>query len=469
MRKNLFGIVAPLVERYHSLGEKYVGNLLSLWVAFLLLGMVGAQVFVSHKVDSRNRYMHETILPFIDEISDIKGEILLATADLRALRALELTSGPGTFSVTLPIRDYTHLQASPLFATTPSIPELLRRLQLRNDQMARDLSHPPSNEDYVKSFPFRHAALTQLFRQFDLVEDDLWKEWAATQTTITFWRNRNQSANVGMGVLALLGIVGAYYNRKRMARATKELGGLYEEAVKANNAKDQFLAIVSHELRTPLTAIIGYAELIEMGINTHLEQGDKPHLARIQTAAWHLAALIDNILDFSRLEAEKETITARTFPLCEAVRDSVDLLSPNAIDAGVKFHHFYPSQPIYVHADEHKIKQVVINLVGNAIKFTRRGGDISVTVTRGREKVYIKVSDTGVGIEACDIPRIFEPFWQVNGNHLVRDSEGTGLGLAITRSLVDLMGGDIEVSSEVGVGSTFVVALPLKTFVSLAA
>jgi signal transduction histidine kinase len=215
-------------------------------------------------------------------------------------------------------------------------------------------------------------------------------------------------------------------------RARREIEAARAEAEAANRAKSEFLAVMSHELRTPLNAIGGYAELMEMGIRGPVTEEQRGDLHRIQQSQRHLLGLINEVLNYARLESGAVHFDVEDI----RVRDA-----------------------LAVSADPDKLRQILLNLLSNAVKFTDRGGRVEVACAAAEGRVQVLVRDTGIGIAADQLERIFEPFVQVRAD-LTRTAEGTGLGLAISRDLARGMGGDLTAESTVGAGSTFTLTLP---------
>jgi PAS domain S-box-containing protein len=229
------------------------------------------------------------------------------------------------------------------------------------------------------------------------------------------------------------------------------------DAEDANQAKASFLATMSHELRTPLNAIIGFTELLDTEIVGPLTVQQHEQVKRIGVSARHLLTLIQEVLTFSRLEAGREELHVESVDLLRLVESAVGLVEPLAAAKGIRLHLAAAEAP-RVETDPDKLRQILLNLLSNAIKFTDRG-EIAVTIEVGVTALRIHVRDTGIGIAREHQGRVFEAFTQVEQARSRRFG-GTGLGLSVTRQLALLLGGEIELISEVAVGSTFTVRLP---------
>jgi signal transduction histidine kinase len=244
-------------------------------------------------------------------------------------------------------------------------------------------------------------------------------------------------------------------DRERLLVATEAARA---EAEAANRAKSQFLATMSHELRTPLNAIAGYVQLIELGLHGGVSGEQRESLERIRRNQQHLLSVIDEVLTFARVETGKAEYRFGAVTLQDTFDDVVAVASPLAATRGVSFEVHPLPEDVFVHADRDKLRQVFLNLAGNAIKFTPPGGSVRVTTSVSEGAVQVSVSDTGSGIASEHHERIFEPFVQV-GRSLNAPQEGTGLGLAISREYARGMGGDVVVTSSPGRGATFTVTL----------
>ena len=233
-------------------------------------------------------------------------------------------------------------------------------------------------------------------------------------------------------------------------------------ADEANLAKSQFLAAMSHELRTPLNAIGGYTDLLAMGLSGPLTPQQEDQLGRIKRSQTHLLGIINDILNFSRIEAGQLVYNIEDVSMSAAIEAVTHMVMPQAVANGLHLHAEPCDPAISARVDRSKLEQILVNLLSNAVKFTPPRGRITVSCMAEQDHVTVSVRDTGTGIPADKLQSIFEPFVQV-GRSLTTPAEGTGLGLAISRDLARAMGGDITVESTVGEGSVFRVTMPRAT------
>lgn len=245
------------------------------------------------------------------------------------------------------------------------------------------------------------------------------------------------------------------------ARLFREIEAKGRELEAANRHKSEFLANVSHELRTPLNAIIGFSEVLQERFFGELNEKQAEYTDDILSSGRHLLSLINDILDLSKIEAGRMELEVTTFHLPDAIENALLLIRERASRHGIKIDRVIDDRLGEFTADERKIKQILVNLLTNAVKFTPEGGRIKVEATLGDSAVIISVTDTGIGIAREDQEAIFEEFRQASGNY-AHKREGTGLGLTLTRKFVELHGGKIWVDSELGKGSKFTFTLPMK-------
>jgi signal transduction histidine kinase len=258
--------------------------------------------------------------------------------------------------------------------------------------------------------------------------------------------------------------------RHEVESARAEAEAARNAAVVANRVKSEFLATMSHELRTPLNAIAGYAQLLELGVHGPVTDAQRVALQRILRSEQHLLSLVNDVLNFAKLEAGRIDYDVTTVRLADVVTAVAPMVEPQLAEKGLRY-DVRVANDIVVRADSDKLQQVLLNLMSNAIKFTESGGRISVdTGTRSdgtssaaenaaENAVFLRVSDTGIGIPRDRQETIFDPFVQIDRQR-TNGVEGTGLGLAISRDLARGMGGELRVRSVVGEGSCFTITLP---------
>jgi signal transduction histidine kinase len=252
-----------------------------------------------------------------------------------------------------------------------------------------------------------------------------------------------------------------------LALTNEELRAVISEAKKAwavadaaNRSKAEFLAVMSHELRTPLNSIGGYVDLLEMELRGPLTDAQKSDLSRIKRSQQHLLGIINDILNFTRLEATELVFDIIDVPLRALIADLDAVVSSLARAKKQKYRCDYPPGSVYAHTDPDKLRQIMINLLSNAVKFTPEGGRVRVSCEVKKKMISIRVEDNGPGIPVDKHDAVFEPFVQLNRG-LTRTTDGTGLGLAISRGLARGMGGDIALKSKLGRGSVFTLTVPL--------
>jgi len=267
---------------------------------------------------------------------------------------------------------------------------------------------------------------------------------------------RGRYLGVGTGEALLQGKV------KLLQAREQELSRALQAETRANAAKSDFLALMSHELRTPLNAIIGFSEIMAaQGLGPVGNEQYLGYIKDINASGVHLLAIINDILDLSKAEAGKLEMREDVADLRQLIGAALKMVQARAESSGVVLVSEIPAELPYLLCDERKLKQVLLNLLSNGIKFTPSGGKVAVSVARRDGELVIAISDSGIGIASTDIAKAFEPFGQVD-NRLSRKYDGTGLGLPLAAAMIDQHGGRLTLTSEVGSGTTASIVIPAQ-------
>ena len=246
----------------------------------------------------------------------------------------------------------------------------------------------------------------------------------------------------------------------RVAERTEELARARDRAERADQTKSVFLATMSHELRTPLNSIIGFTGILLQGLAGPLNEEQSRQLSMVKASGRHLLDLINDVLDISKIEAGQFEVSHDPFNLVDAIKQVADIISPQVENKKLTLYVDIAPDVGRIISDRRRVEQILMNLVSNAVKFTQQG-QVSIKAERQNDDYVIRVTDTGIGISEADMQVIFEPFRQIDSG-LQRQHDGTGLGLAICKRLVELLGGRISVTSEVGQGSCFEFTHPVS-------
>lgn len=247
---------------------------------------------------------------------------------------------------------------------------------------------------------------------------------------------------------------------KRIEERTEELSLAMHKAQVADMLKSAFLATMSHELRTPLNSVIGFTGILLRQMPGPLNDEQKKMLSIVQNSARHLLSLINDVLDISKIEAGELELHMKEIELVPIIEDVFALINPQAEEKGLELNLRVSDHPRFIIVDERRFEQVLINLMGNAVKFTFQG-KITLSYYAENNFLILRIEDTGIGIPNEMLSKLFQPFMQVDMG-IDRKFEGTGLGLFISRKIIEMMGGSIEVQSEPDKGSCFTIKLPLS-------
>ncbi len=314
-------------------------------------------------------------------------------------------------------------------------------------------------QNYARLLSDKDAKTVEAVIRIDL---DITEQW----NQLTHFQYVAVVGIVGIFVLILGFLI--YFSRRTETIIAKqheinlELTAAAATAESENRDKSMFLANISHELRTPLNAVIGFSEILGADIGSTLSEQHRGYIHDIHGSGKHLLSLINDILEYSKAEAGKLEVDLSEIDGNKMVKNSIRLMIPRAEEAQVTLLEELPKKPFIMQTDAKKLKQVLLNLVSNAVKFTPPGGQVKVSAWQDKtgKRVIFTVRDTGIGIEPKDISKVMTPFGQVD-SELSRRYEGTGLGLPLSKRLVELMEGTFRIESEVGIGTTITLNMPL--------
>ena len=311
--------------------------------------------------------------------------------------------------------------------------------------------HPDGRKIAPDEWPLARA-----MRRGEVVRDEVIRVERADGRTLEVAFNAAPVRDAGGTIIAGVAI---FWDVTAQRLADEQLRHAHEAAAEANRTKSRFLAVVSHELRTPLNAILGYVELMSLGLAGPLTEKQGEYLRRIQRSQQHLLALIEDVLSFARVEAGRLSFATRPVPVCQALDELEAFIELELRRKELTFTRRACDPSLTVRADPEKLRQILLNLLANAIKFTAPGGRIELGAERLGDTIRLWVSDTGIGIAGDQLERVFEPFVQVE-HGLTRRYPGIGLGLSIALYLARAMLGKVAMESKVGEGTTVSLVLP---------
>jgi PAS domain S-box-containing protein len=315
----------------------------------------------------------------------------------------------------------------------------------------------------AERLPLRRASSGECFDEEEMSVRGVGAKNGATYLAVSARPLRDEAGMIRGGVIAFRDINERKRAQSLMEEQALELARAKERAEQESRYKSQFLANMSHEFRTPLNAIIGFSELLDEQTMGPLNERQKEFVGYVMQGGRHLLALINDILDLSKVEAGRMQLTCDWVSPDKLVEDVRQMVKPLADKQGVHLILRVSEGMPPVYADPIRVKQILYNLLSNGIKFNHRHGKVELSVSCDEREVSWCVSDSGMGIREEDLSRLFREFERIE--HRGPKSEGTGLGLALTKSLVELHGGSIQVESLIGQGSTFTVRMPLRATV----
>lgn len=431
-------------------------------------------VYPLSRHDPFPRYFTVSFAPLRDEVGAVSGVLISAveTTEEVGARAEAERARDRAETLATEVREHRSLMDAVLdqmpsgisIAEAPS-----GRVVYRNDEAIRLLGHAVPLDASVEA-EGQHGALDDTGELLHAGDHPLMRAVrGAVVTAEEFMYRRPDGTVAHLSVNAapvrndqgdIVAAVSTYHDISDRKVAEEALRRAKETAERASEVKSQFLSTMSHELRTPLTAVTGLSDLLETEVLGPLNDEQKKQLNRIRSSAWHLVRIIDEILTFSRTEAGKEQIRTAAVDIGDVVRSVAALLEAEAEIKGVSLTVDVPDDIQAVDTDEGKLRQIAMNLIGNAVKFTD-AGRVDVVLSVDQAQLTIAVQDTGPGIAPEWIEAIFDPFIQVD-NSTTRSKGGTGLGLTVSRKLARLLGGDVHAESQPGIGSTFALRLPIR-------
>jgi PAS domain S-box-containing protein len=459
-----------MTDRVHARGEAF-SNSIGRWIEYRAYPTDDGLSVVFRDIDERRR--HDERLRFLAEASTLLSSSLEYETTLSNIAELAVPALASSCVIDL-VGENSQLERVATVFDSEELSRLVGELRRRNPITA-DTRHPALQVLATGESIFYPDITPELLPLVvDGHPDSLALARRLNPTSCVFVALRARDKTLGVMSLSTAGTRRRFDDRDRVlieelaqrvamavdnARLHAAERRARGEAEAANQAKSDFLAIMSHELRTPLTAVVGYTELLADEVVGPVNDTQRDHLARVRASSEHLLLLIEDILSFARIEAGREQARIEEFGLAALLEQAAVIVRPLAEKKGLDFALSGHDSRAVMRSDPQKVRQIVINLLANAVKFTNEGS-VRLTARADGGRVAFEVADTGPGIAAEHLERVFDAFWQVD-QRMTRKAGGTGLGLSVARQLARLLGGDVSARSTAGKGSIFTVDLPL--------
>ncbi|MEO7711958.1 MAG: ATP-binding protein, partial [Gemmatimonadaceae bacterium] len=386
-------------------------------------------------------------------------ELQQRAAELRASeqRLRELFDQAPVAVAVLEGPDHVYTIASPRYTATPGggRPLLGRTIREAFPELAGQGFVETMDRVYETGEPyFANERLVKLDPDGDGIQDEHW-------FNVGYQPLRDTSGVVYAVASVTYDITDQMRVRRELEIANQSAENARVEAVTANQAKSAFLTMMSHELRTPLNAVAGYSDLLLMGVRGELTDGQRSDLERIKRSGQYLLGLINDVLNFAKLDAGQVQYRFEDVPVARLLDSLEELIRPQMDAKQLRYERGECEPELAVRADPEKVRQVLLNLLANSVKFTEPGGIVSLSCRAEGDLMHMTVKDTGRGIAPDQLKRVFDPFVQVDRHLTPMSQQGVGLGLAISRDLANGMGGSLAASSVQGAGSEFTLTLPI--------
>ncbi|MCY7380910.1 MAG: PAS domain-containing protein [Gemmatimonadaceae bacterium] len=386
-------------------------------------------------------------------------ELQQRAAELRASeqRLRELFDQAPVAVAVLEGPDHVYTIASPRYTATPGggRPLLGRTIREAFPELAGQGFVETMDRVYETGEPyFVNERLVKLDPDGDGIQDERW-------FNVGYQPLRDASGVVYAVASVTYDITDQMRVRRELEIANQSAENARVEAVTANQAKSAFLTTMSHELRTPLNAVAGYSDLLLMGVRGELTDGQRSDLERIKRSGQYLLGLINDVLNFAKLDAGQVQYRFEDVPVAQLLESLEELIRPQMDAKQLRYERGECESELAVRADPEKVRQVLLNLLANSVKFTEPGGIVSLLCRAESDMMHMTVKDTGRGIAPDQLKRVFDPFVQVDRHLTPMSQQGVGLGLAISRDLANGMGGSLAASSVQGAGSEFTLTLPI--------